>query len=147
VSVGSCGSEATPDAEREAQVYAAVIRALVAQAPSHAIDDERSEPVIFVGPLDEESPIPLEVQAATVEQFENAETIRFVDRQEEAVDSELPDEPVRDDGMLILLGAVPAGTSPLVDAQLYLNRHDITPFMATVQRRDGEWTVVSLEPS
>jgi hypothetical protein len=147
VSLGSCGSEATPDTERNAEVYAAVIRALAAQAPPDVTGNEERERVIFVGPLDEESPISLEVQAATLEHFENAETIRFVDHREEAIDSELPEAPVRDDGMLILLGTVPDGAAPSVDAELYLDRDDVTRFTATAQRRDGDWTVLTLEPS
>jgi hypothetical protein len=147
LSLGSCGSEATPDTERDAEVYAAVIRALAAQAPPDVTADDAPDRVIFVGPLDEESPISLEVQAATVEQFENAEIIRFVDHREEPIDSELPEAPVRDDGILILVGTVPGGSAPSVDAELYVDRDDVTRFTATAQRQDGEWTVVSLEPS
>lgn len=147
--VNSCGSDGSPTTERDADVYAAVIRALADEPPDPwrdrtDIDDERQR-VVFAGPLDEEIAISLEVQAAVVEALDDLATIRFVDQRTEAIDDDEEGQPVLEGGMLVLLGTVPAGRSPSVDAERYLALDDAVQYVVTAEQSDGEWTVVNLE--
>lgn len=140
LAVNACGSDGTSATERQAGVYAAVIRAVAAEDPQTAAADNDVEPIIYAGPLDEEVSIPLEVQAAVVEDLEEVGTIRFVDEPSEAVDSDEEGEPVLDDGTLVLLGAVPDGSAPTVMAERYNARDDTVRFTARVERSGAEWT-------
>lgn len=147
--VNSCGSDGSPMIERDAGVYAAVIRALADEPPDPwrdrvDIDDQR-ERVVFAGPLDEEIAISLEVQAAVVEALEDLATIRFVDQRTEAIDDDDDEQPVLEGGMLVLLGTVPAGRSPAVETERYVALDAATQYVVTAEQSDGEWMVVNLE--
>lgn len=140
LAVNACGSDGTSATERQAGVYAAVIRAVAAEDPQTATGDNDVEPVIYAGPLDEEVSIPLEVQAAVVEDLEDVGTIRFVDEPSEAVDDDEEDEPVLDDGTLVLLSGVPDGSTPTVMTERYTTLDDTARFTARAERSGGEWT-------
>lgn len=145
LAVNACGSDDTSTTERQFGIYAAVIRAIAAEDPPEPSDDD-GEPIIYAGPLDEETSIPLEVQAAVVEDLEDLGTIRFVDERSEAVDDEEVDEPVLDDGTLMLLGPIPDGPAPTVQAERYETLDDMVRFSATAERSSGEWSA-TLAPS
>ena len=150
LAVVSCGSDGADATDRDADVYVSVIRAL---APEPA---ERGRPqppdtvgeldrVVYAGPLDEEEPIPLEVQAAVVEQLVDFATVRFVDERAEAIDDRDAGAPVLEDGVLVLLGPVPAGTSPSVDAERYVDARDASRVRVDLEATDGEWQVVGVD--
>jgi hypothetical protein len=88
----------------------------------------------------------LEVQAAVVEMLEDFATIRFVDKKTEAIDDTADGEPVLDDGVLVLLGAVPAGRSPSIDAERYVDLDDDEHFRISLERSDNAWSIVDLSP-
>jgi hypothetical protein len=74
LAVGACGSGDPSEHEREANVYAAVIRALALDEPADpGAETEELDRVVYVGSLDEERAISLEVQAAAVEMLEDDE--------------------------------------------------------------------------
>jgi hypothetical protein len=143
LAAGSCGSGAPSEHEREANVYAAVIRALAPDGPADlGAETEELERVVYAGSLDEENAIPLEVQAAVVEMLEDFATIRFVDEKAEAIDETEDGEPVLEDGVLVLLGAVPAGRSPSVDAERYVDLDNDEQFQVSLERSNDEWSIV-----
>jgi hypothetical protein len=147
LAMGSCGSGDPNEHEREANVYAAVIQALAPDEPAGpGAETEELERVVYAGSLDEERVISLEVQAAVVELLEDFATIRFVDEKTEAIDDTADDEPVLEDGVLVLLGAVPTGRSPSIDAERYVDLDDDEHFRISLERSDDEWSIVDLDP-
>lgn len=147
LAVSSCGSGDPSEHEREANIYAAVIQALAPDEPADpGAETEKLDRVIYAGPLDEEHAISLEVQAAVVEMLDDFATIRFVDEKAEAIDDTTDAEPVLDDGVLMLLGAVPTGPSPSVDAERYVDLDQDENFRISLERSDNEWSIVNLDP-
>ena len=146
VAVGSCGTEDGQSVERGAQVYAAVIRALVSEPPGHPdTEAEGSDRVVYAGPLDEKADISLGVQVAVVEELDEFATIRFVDARNEAIDDHRRDRPVRESGVLVLLGAVPDGRTPSIEAARYVDVDDAARFRVKVERSRGQWRVVDVD--
>lgn len=151
LAVVSCGSDGADATDRDARVYVSVIRALAPGEP-----DERGQPdpaattgeldrVIYVGPLDEEQAIPLEVQAAVVEQLVDFATVRFVDERAEAIDDRDHRAPVLEEGVLVLVGPVPAGGRPTVDAERYVDAGDAARVRVSLEATDGDWDVVGVD--
>jgi hypothetical protein len=146
VAVGSCGAEDGRSTERGAQVYDAVIRALVSEPPGHPdTGAEQRDRVVYAGPLGEKVDVSLEVQVAVVDQLEEFATIRFVDSRNEAIDDDEERKPVREDGVLLLLGRIPDGRSPSVEATRYVDVDEDARFRVTVERSRGKWKVVDVE--
>jgi hypothetical protein len=146
LAAGSCGSGGPSEHEREANVYAAVIRALAPDGPADlGAETDELERVVYAGSLDEENAIPLEVQAAVVEVLDDFATIRFVDEKAEAIDEVEDREPVLEDGVLVLLGAVPAGRSPSVDAERYVDLENDEQFQVSLERSNDDWSIVDMD--
>jgi hypothetical protein len=146
LAVGACGSGGPSQHDREANVYALVLRALAPDEPAD-LDTETKEldRIVYAGSLDEENAIALEVQAAVVEMLEDFATIRFVDEKAEAIDDAEDGEPVLEDGVLVLLGTVPSGRSPSVDAERYVGLDDNAHFQISLERSNDEWSIVDLD--
>lgn len=146
LAAGGCGSDGPSPSttEREARVYAAVIEALAPDGPEPSPETDEPDRVVYAGSLDVDGPIPLEVQAAVVEELVEFATVRFVDEKAEAIDDAEENEPVLEDGVLVLLGAVPNGRSPSVTAERYVDRDDAERFRVSLERSDGDWTVVEM---
>lgn len=146
--VTSCGSDGAGATDREADVYVALIRALAPSEPAERVPSreiDELDRVVFAGSLDEQQAISLEVQAAVVEQLEEFATVRFVDERVEAIDQTEDREPVLDDGVRILLGPVPSGPTPSVDAERYVDREDSVHVRVTLERPNGDWEVASVD--
>lgn len=145
VALAACGSGDPQTNERDADVYAAVIEAVATDEP---IDpDSGDDPtVVYAATADEDDGISLDVQAAVVEQLEDVLTIRFVDERDEAVDDSERSEPVLEEGVLVVLGTVPPGLSPSVEAERYLDRFHIEELRVDVERSGDDWTVANVEP-
>ena len=144
----ACGSDSASPTDRESDVYATLIQALAPSEPTERATSEEIDEldrVVYAGSLDEEQPISLEVQAAVVEQLEDFATVRFVDERAEAIDDTDDREPVLEDGVLILLGRVPSGRKPSVDAERYVDIEDTVHVRVTVERADGDWDVASVD--
>ena len=107
------GEVGSPDEERMAAVYGAVILAF---AEGHSADQPL--PVVFVAPRPDAKPIPLGVQAAVVDDLTGEVAVRFVDDENEAVDSAVDGRPVKE-GVLLRLGPVAAGDPIEVTADRY----------------------------
>jgi hypothetical protein len=142
---GSCGPDGSDADEREAGVYAAVIEALIADDVGEDDVGEETKAVVYAGALDEGATITLEVQSQVVEQLEDVATVRFVDERTEAIDSDADEEPVLEQGVLVLLGSVPGGRSPTVRAERYVDVDDIARYRMQAQRSNGAWTAVAMD--
>lgn len=144
----SCGSNGTSATDREANVYVTLIRTLAPTEPAErrpGDDSDEPDRVVFAGPLDEQQAISLEVQAAVVEQLEEFATVRFVDEPAEAIDDTDNREPVLEDGVLVLLGPVPSGRTPSVDAERYVDIDDSVHVRVTLEPADGDWEVATVD--
>lgn len=148
LAVVSCGSDGADATDRDAGVYVAVIRALAPgeageRTPGGTIDE--LDRVVYVGPLDDAQHIPLEVQAAVVEQLDELATVRFVDERAEAIDDDDEEAPVLEDGVLVLVGPVPAGARPSVDAERYVDAGDAARLRVRLEPTDGAWEAVGVD--
>jgi hypothetical protein len=142
LAVGSCGSDATQATERDADIYGAVIRTLAPESPGAETDE--LDRVVYAGPLDDQVEISLEVQVAVIDELDEFATIRFVDSRDEAIEEDEPGEPVLEDGVLMLLSAIPSGSAPSVDAERYVDDDEAARYRATLERSEGVWKVVKV---
>ena len=91
----------SPTSSREAQVYAATIREVVRHQPPPPDDpDALVVYVVAVG----ETTIAADVQAESPRELHDEVDVQFADERDEAVDEDVEDAPVLDDGVLIAVG-------------------------------------------
>lgn len=133
------GSGEQDPVERQVDIYAEVLRAVVVDAdPALA---EAGPPVVYVAARGDDEPINVDVQAGVVVDLEEWTTIRFVDAVEEAVAVDDEGAPVRDDGMLVGLGPVPEeGRTVDVYADRYEGPERTVVFEVTVRRTAEGWS-------
>jgi hypothetical protein len=135
--VASCGdgSAAHRDDKRTAGVYAAVVLAV---ADGQLPNDKTS--VVFVAPRPDTKPIPIEVQAAVVDDLTGHVAVRFVDDTDEAVDSALPGRPVKA-GVLVRLGPVPPTGDPVeMTADRYRTETDQATLTLSARSGGASWS-------
>jgi len=124
--------------ERAAAVYEVILDRLIADEPGIG-GEEQADWVLFVATRSEEV-IDIDVQVGVVAALEPAVEVRFIDDQTEAIDTELEDQPVRDLGLLVGLGAVPPdGDTVEVYADRYRNANQIAAWQFTVSLVEGSW--------
>ncbi len=99
--VSSCGDDSSgkDTASRESDVYAAIVTSVAA---AETVDE--STPIVYVAPLGNEKPIPLNVQVAVVDSVADAAVLRFVDKADQAINQDDATEPVIDDAVLVRSG-------------------------------------------
>lgn len=142
VALPSCGDDA-PDTPRAGRVYAAVVRAMVPVLEG----DEQVSRDIYVAAVDEAEPIPIGVQAETVEQLDEYSNVRFVDARDEAIATDEPDAPVRNEGVLVVVGSVPErGDEVRIDVERYVDERDDESYRLTVAQVGTRWEVVDPPP-
>jgi hypothetical protein len=135
-----CGGPSKEEASRDAQVYVATIRDVLQQQPTPHVED--ALPVVFIVGL--EKRIAAKVQAEVAAALDDEAEIRFADERSEVVLEHEEDEPVRDDGVLVLIGPVTTGKDPVrVDVEVYRSTVDSSKRVVTVGMRSSQWTVTS----
>jgi hypothetical protein len=105
----SDGSDTTPDANQvvAADAYIAVVDWEVSEHdPVMDEDGDVELPVVYVAPADGET-IDVGIQAAVVEATVDIAIVRFADEAAEALDADTEGEPVKDDGVLLIVGDLP----------------------------------------
>ena len=130
--------------QRETDVYTAVLRAALAEGPTTT-----ARSLVFVAPLDEGSPLPLEVQAGVIAKLTKQAEMRFVDHPAQAIDTGTVGEPVLGGGVLFDLGTVPAsGTVVAMSAERYRTAADQATLRFSVRAIAGGWVaeVVADQP-
>lgn len=146
LTVSACNSGGPNEHERQASIYAAIIQALAPDTPPDpGAEPEEFDRVVYAGSLRDDEDIPLEVQAAVVEALEDFATVRFIDVRSEAIDDTADGEPVIEDGVLVLLGSVPSGPSPSVEAERYIDRRTDQRFWVRLESSDEEWSIVRMD--
>lgn len=138
MSTGCSESNPVEGNARDAAVVEQVIRSIVA---GEELDPDKV-PVVFV--VGAESDIPIEVQAAVAAGMLDEVDVRFADSRAEAIDDGLEVLPVRDGGLLVVVGPVPAeGRRIDVLAERYRDATDSNSLVVSLQWREPEWSVTS----
>ncbi|MGH9001014.1 MAG: hypothetical protein ACRDY7_16670 [Acidimicrobiia bacterium] len=148
--VAACRSgdgEAAVQAEsRTAAIYAAVITEIAADNPP-ATDRDRSRRPLFVEGAGGYE-VPIEVQVEVVNELKDTEPVRFIDERAEAVRIADDDEPVRNDGVLIVLHPVAVDEDPVtVTADRYLRLDEVLRHRFTLELDGDEDVEVVGEPT
>ena len=141
VATSACGDDdETPDSSsRDSEVYTAILDNVAADQP---VEDEET-PIVYVAPLGNEKPIPLDVQVSVVDAIADLAVVRFVDEAEQAIDQDGEGEPVLDDAVLVSLGSVPPdGSSVHVPGELYRTAADSSAVEYEVSQTADGWVVI-----
>jgi hypothetical protein len=140
IALVACGGGDEPTVTVNAATYSTV---LAAQLPPPTPDEEPL-PVVFVVSIGDE-PLSLEDQIEIVARHAETHDIRFVDDLAAAVDVEVDQRPVRDGGVVVGLGTIPAEGPYVVRVETYRTHEDVTAQLVTVTPGAGSWRVVDSE--
>jgi hypothetical protein len=143
VALASAGCDGTKEHEssRDAQVYVATIRDVLATQPPR--DPAEKLPVVYVVGVGEEK-IAASVQADVAQELDEDAEIRFADKREEALLEDQEDAPVRDEGVLLAIGAVAPDANPVdVRVEIYRSEVDSSKVVLTIGKTSSQWTVTS----
>lgn len=138
-----CNDEPSPDDpnQRLIDIYSVVIPEVATFDHPDLTVDEPVETVVYVAPQENVS-INIDVQLGVVRNLEEWADIRFIDEFDEAIATGEPNQPVRDNSVLVGLGPVSEGTTEVeVVADRYEFADQYTTFNLTLVRRAGEWSV------
>jgi hypothetical protein len=141
LSPAACGDDdESPDSSsRDSDVYTAILDTVAADEP---VEDEET-PILYVAPLGNEKPMPLDVQVSVVDATADVAVVRFVDEAEQAIDQDGDGEPVIDDAVLVSLGSVPPdGSSVHVPGELYRTAADTSAVEYEVSETPDGWVVI-----
>jgi len=141
LAVAGCDGTKKDESSRDAQVYVATIRDVLAAEPPR--DPAAPLPVVFVVGVGEEK-IAAGVQADVTKALDEDAEIRFADKREEALLEDQEDVPVRDNGVLVAVGAVPPDVDPVaVHVEIYRSELDSSKVVLTIGTQSSQWTVTS----
>jgi hypothetical protein len=139
--LAGCDGAKEQELSRDAQVYVATIRDVLAGDPPR--DEAEPLPVVYVVGVGEEK-IAAGVQADVAQALDEDAEIRFADKREEALLEDQEDAPVRDKGVLVAVGAVPPDVDPVdVHVEIYRSEVDSSKVVLTIGKRSSQWTVTS----
>jgi hypothetical protein len=141
--LAGCGDDDGSRDSSTADAYIVVVEWVLAE-PDFAPDPTLDEmPPVFVESLGPDE-IDLDVQVKIVRHFEPVVDIRFIDARTEALDESKAGAPVRDGGLLLGLGPVPAEVPIDIRGEVYQTSDRIFGYRFRVAR-SGQ-TMVLLEP-
>ncbi len=137
-----CDGPTRDELSRDAQVYVATVREVLSEQPSG--DDADVLPVVFVVAVGEHD-ISANVQAEVAVELKDDAKVHFADARSEVLLEDEDDEPVRDDGVLIAVGAIepPEGDQVDIAVEVYRSVDDSSKMVLTVGQRSSQWTVTS----
>ena len=137
----SCDGSGGQEAARDAEVYVAAIRDVLADQPPPKDPDVM--PVVYVVAVGEAT-IPADIQAEVAVELDGDADIRFADERSEAVLEDEDHTPVRNHGVLLAIGEVPPEEDPIrMDVEIYRSDEDWSTVELTIARRSSQWTVTS----
>jgi hypothetical protein len=136
-----CDGSGEDGVSRDAQVYVATIRDILANQPRPADPDVL--PVVYVVGVGE-TKIPADVQAEVAVELDEDADIRFADQRSEAMLEKEEHVPIRDQGLLVALGELPPEADPVnLAVEVYRSEEDWSKVVLTVDRGSSQWTVTS----
>jgi len=141
VASAGCDGSGGDEVSRDAQVYVATVREVLADQP--APEDPDVLPVVFVVGVGEH-PIPADVQASVAVELDADANVEFADDRADVILEGEDDAPVRDDGVLIAVGDLAEDVDPVqLDVEIYRSEAEWSNVVLTVARRSSQWTVTS----
>jgi hypothetical protein len=136
IGLSACTDETSPEEGTDAAIYAEVLRH-VNDVPT--VDEA---PLLFVRPVAGHT-IDLSVQAKVVKALDDVATVRFVDEDDEVVLVDEPLEPVRDDGVVVTIGAIArVGSRAEVVAERYVDRRHVRELCVALRQVGDAWQPV-----
>jgi hypothetical protein len=141
--VGAAGCDGADDGDvsREGHVLTAAVRDVLTEQPPPTDPDEL--PVVFVVGVGEED-IAADVQAEVTRELDDDAVVRFADEREEAVEEDEPHVPVRDAGVLLVVGEVAVEGDPVeLSVEVYRSDQDWSDRVLTIASGPSQWTVTS----
>jgi hypothetical protein len=146
ISCGSGAADSVAADARTAAVYNSVLTWVLDAEPGVGAA-EKPEWTLFVAPRSEIR-IDLDVQVAVIEALDPSIFVRFVDERAEAVHDDVADNAVRDDGILVGLGAVEQeGDSVEVYVDRYRNANEVEAWWMFLRRSGNDWQLVGTPES
>jgi len=146
VALGGCSTASGDDGDvRTAGIYEAALRwALMEEGLQPTEDGDL--PVVYVVASDGD-PAPPEVQVEVVRNLMEEANLRFTDLRDDALQTDEEGQPVKDDGLLVLVGMVPA-EGLLVDLAvgLYHSEEERRPFVLRLAGSGARWNVTNAQP-
>jgi hypothetical protein len=141
LTLAGCDGSSKAETSRDAQVYVATIRDVLSEQPPP--DEADSLPVVFVVGVGEKK-IPASVQAEVRRDLDADAVIRFADQRDEALLKDQDDMPVRDNGVLVVVGEVPPKDDPVdLPVEIYRSADDWSKLVLTIGKGSSQWTVTS----
>ena len=140
ISCATTADDPTAGDGRAAAVYESILVWMLDDEPDPGAD-ERAEWPMFVASRSEQ-PIGVDVQALVAEALDDQVFVRFIDERAEAVEDGTEDRAVRDEGILVGLGAVPPeGDRIDVYVDRYRNLVDVEAWQFSVARVGETWEI------
>lgn len=142
VAFASCSSDGGPDPDlRTAGIYEAALRWAL-ETDSRPPPDDGHLIAVYVAPSDGNS-IATEAQLEVVNTMRDEATLRFTDAQVDALEEDLEGRPVKDDGVLVIVGLV-ADRSPFdLEIEVYLNEVDDRSYVLRMASDGDDWRVTA----
>ena len=139
--VAGCDGSNGDGVSRDAQVYVATIRDVLAEQPPP--QDPDVLPVVYVVGVGETA-IPADVQAEVAVELDDDADIRFADRRSEALLEDEDEVPVRDAGVLVAVGELLPDVDPVdLTVEVYRSDEDWSKVVLTIARGSSQWPVTS----
>ncbi len=142
LALAGCDGSSDTETSRVAQVYVATIRDVLAEQP--AANKPDALPVVYVVGVGEDG-IAASVQAEVAADLDDDAVVRFADKRQEAVLEDKDTMPVRDDGVLIVVGEIAPDVDPVkVAVEVYRSDDDWSKRVLTIgSGSSSQWTVTS----
>lgn len=143
VGVVACGDEGNKSAERAVAVVEATIRHVASEHPPAEGAEAGDLPVVYVVSVGEET-LSAGIQADVVSNLRDEIEVRFADAREEAIDETAPTAPVKDGGVLVVLGEIPKlGNPAVVPVEIYTARHEHIKMVYSFVPAGDVWNITS----
>ncbi len=140
IGAAACGGDDAPnssDVDSAAALTAIVEWQAGEQEPVLDDNGDVQLPVIYVASADGGT-IDVGVQADVAESTVDIATVRFTDDRGDAFDGDLDDQPVREQGVMLLVGPMPEpGPNVRVDVTRYSSVDRSEPFQLTITHPSG----------
>lgn len=137
----ACSRDGSDEGSRKVDVLVVSIRDVVGAPP--AADSREALPVVYVVGVGEHE-VAATVQSDVADQLQDEVDVRFADGRDEAIETGETDQPVRDSGVLLMVGDVPEEGNPVdVPIEIYRSELDTSTVVFTVAERASTWVVTA----
>lgn len=146
VALGGCSTASGGDRDvRTAGIYEAALRWALMEERLRPTEDG-DLPVVYVVASDGD-PAPPEVQVEVVKNLMDDANLRFTDLRDDALHPDEEGRPVKDEGLLVLVGMVPEeGLLVDIAVSLYRSEEENRPFLLRLAGSGARWNVTDAEP-